>query len=558
MSLENLGEVSGKTTITIDGNCLIDGDVYGGGNESAVGGDVEVNLQGGIVSQDVYGGGALANTNTSANKTTTVILKNGTVTGDVYGGAKGDETTAPLVGGNVLVKLNEAIATDNCVVQGRIFGCNNVNGTPKGTVTVHVFKTQGWAGHDVSEGKADDSIEKTNTVYELAAVYGGGNQAVYEPTDLVNGKTSVIIEGCDQTSIEYVYGGANAASVPATDVVVNGCYEIGSCFGGGNGRDPLSDGSPNPGANVGYKTIEFTPDDSKTDEENAEALAAAKSTASYGTGLSSISLHGGTIHYAFGASNTKGNVREQSVARLDEGNDCPLLIDEAYGAGKEAVMDGRTAIVLGCIGELSEIYGGSENADIGNDIELTITSGRFKKVFGGNNKGGVISGSITVNVEETGCRAIEIEQLYGGGNHAAYTTPAGKTGPTVNVKSCKRVDEVYGGGFGEDAMVVGDTHVNISMLKGVLHSNDTDSGNDVEQSIGSVGTVFGGGNAAKVVGSTFVNIGTKTEWEMRSLTTNPASPVKRTVEGVLITDNVYGGGKNADVTGQTNVTVGAD
>ena len=53
-------------------------------------------------------------------------------------------------------------------------------------------------------------------------------------------KTHVIIDGCDMTSIRQVYGGGNAASVPATDVLINGTYEIEEVFGGGNGKDDVS------------------------------------------------------------------------------------------------------------------------------------------------------------------------------------------------------------------------------------------------------------------------------------------------------------------------------
>ena len=70
--------------------------------------------------------------------------------------------------------------------------------------------------------------------------------------------------------------------------------------------------------------------------------------------------------------------------------------------------------------------------------------------------------------------------------------------------------------------------------------------------IGTVGTVFGGGNQAKVVGNTTVNVGTAETVEMKSLTVDKI----KTVEGVNIQNNVYGGGNNADVTGSTNVNIG--
>ena len=111
----------------------------------------------------VYGGGALADTGD-----THVNLIGGTINGDVYGGGKGDATTEAKVG-STFVNLNGIAASDykteyaewglvqaedtdpytvdnsakGCVVGGSIFGCNNLNGTPKGSATVHIYMTNG-------------------------------------------------------------------------------------------------------------------------------------------------------------------------------------------------------------------------------------------------------------------------------------------------------------------------------------------------------------------------------------------------------------------------------
>ena len=544
--------------VTIAEDATVNGSVFGGGERGITLGSVEVNMNGGTVTQDVYGGGSLANSNKGnwdgtdwatgkvvngkTEYTTTVNLHSGTINQNVYGGGLGDANTAALVYGDVLVKLNETIASDDCVVKGNIFGCNNVNGTPKGDVTVHVYKTVTKVN-----GKIQAKPTKNDTNYELAAVYGGGNQAAYDPEDAnATRSTNVIIDGCALTSIETVYGGGNAASAPGTNVTVNSCYEIGTVFAGGNGKDALAGGVENPGADVGYKL-------------NAEGTDKVP----YGSGKSYAELKGGTIHKAFGGSNSKGNVRTSATVDLNEPdpNDCPLCIDEVYGAGNEAYQDGTSNINLGCISFLNEIYGGSKNADINNSIDLTIQSGRFNRVFGGNNLGGAINGTITVNIEETGCHPIVIGQLFGGGNQAAYTAPTGQNGPTVNVKSFTSIGEIYGGGFGGSAIVTGDTYVNVNECKGkyadrtatvdftdqngvdVYENNvrvkvsentgqwihfqtDPDNQNQIatvwqpehrEGAIGTIGNVFGGGNEAPVDGSTHINIG---NMEYVKITTN--------------------------------------
>ena len=618
--------------VTIAEDATVNGSVFGGGERGITLGSVEVNLNGGTVEQDVYGGGSLANSNkgnwetstntwaenkTSATYTTAVNLHSGTINGTVYGGGLGQLGDNPIeakVYGDVTVKLNETTASDDCVVKGNVFGCNNVNGTPMGDVTVHVYKTQGWTddrgtedtsddiSHDQSTAKSTDA-ERTGERYELAAVYGGGNQAAYDPENASNTRqTEVIIDGCDLTSIEYVYGGGNAAAAPATHVTVNSCYEIGTVFAGGNGA-----GDGNPGADVGLIKL----------KEGGTAYTGAPTKQEYGSGTALAELKGGTIHSAFGGSNTRGNVRESATVDLSEPSvvTCPLCVDEVYGGGNNADQDGTSNINLGCISFLSEIYGGAKNADINNDIVLTIQSGRFNRVFGGNNLGGCVRGSITVNIEETGCHPIIIGQLFGGGNQAGYTAPTGKHGPTLNVKSFTSIGEIYGGGYGASAIVNGDTYVNINVCMGkntnaetdettahtnqwihfVAGKNDDDSDKiatvwqpeHTPGAIGTIGNVFGGGNEAGVNGNTNVQIGLLEYVEITSNivagTTDVSGYYTRSGEGTTadpyvytaatgtavankkyykkviganITGNVYGGGNAALVTGDTNVKIG--
>ena len=78
--------------------------------------------------------------------------------------------------------------------------------------------------------------------------------------------------------------------------------------------------------------------------------------------------------------------------------------------------------------------------------------------------------------------------------------------------------------------------------------------------MGVIGNVFGGGNAARIIGNTNVNIGTENSVKFDSLTditlTGNDKRVSKPVVGADIRDNVYGGGNNAEVTGNTNVTIG--
>ena len=609
------GDTEGKTAK------LIAGSVFGGGEAGTVKGSVAVNMTGGLILKDIYGGGALADTQTAysdnTSYTTTVNLLGGTIGGDAYGGGLGQKNgfnggnsdIEATVYGDITVNLGSIVtpATEETpavfgpsatkfnisyentdekddqnnyiqvVKSGRVFGCNNLNGSPQGDVTVNVYKT---VADNVSRTASENYKKKEGEAgyvvptYEVAAVYGGGNLANYTASGK---KANVVIHSCD-VSVQYVYGGGNAAAVPGTDVYVKGAYEIDHVFGGGNGKDKYKKGNEwmtNAGANV--------------------------------TGNTNTLLIGGYIHEAYGGSNEKGTI-SGNVTINTKANDpacvCDLDLEKLYGAGKNADIEGDLIVVLDCAPETrtEEIYGGAENANVKGNVELTITSGSFGKVFGGNNQSGSIFGHIILNVEETSCRPIVIDQLYGCGYNAAYsvygyknggtdnegypiyvprtsssdgtavtfegkphTVPNATTGqyddPEVNIISCTRIGQVFGGGLGAGATVYGNPTVNINQIygKAYVDNDPTKDYTATATTLGVIGEVFGGGNEANVVGNTNVNIGTKDKVKLH-LSVNAEGTYTwsedKTVVGANITGNVYGGGNNAEVTGNTNVTIG--
>ena len=620
---------------------LIAGSVFGGGEAGTVKGSVAVTMTGGLLLKDIYGGGALADTQTSnwdaaanggvggwatgktsASTTTTVRLTGGNIFGEAYGGGLGEEGKPAYIYGDVLLDLNGtttlgdagtviAESARGCAVH-EVFGCNNAVGSPRGKVTVHVYATQNKNKSQVANTDGDTPVTDAKVLgsYDVNAVYGGGNLAAYEPAGgkTTTNSTNVIIDGCGLTSIKQVYGGGNAASTPATKVTVNGTFEIDELFGGGNGKDDLPNGDPNPGANVGFYAYADDATDAQTPADRATHYG-------YGSGQASVNVFGGTVHRVFGGSNTKGNVRQTAVTLLDENSGCDFCVDEAYGGGKSAPMDAEAKLLMACIPGLQAAYGGAENADIHGKVELNITNGTFDRVFGGNNLSGTINGSITVNIQEVGCRPIKIGELYGGGNQAGYSvygynddgTPieSGTTplydAPQVNVMSFTSIGNIFGGGYGDGATMVANPTVNVNVAYGRYYNDEVsvvDEGaktpanypipSHAKGKMGAINNVFGGGNAAKVIGSANINIGTLEEVYVvkevavgtsvtglytRSGAGTTNSPFvytdatgtaqegmtyyeKKNVLGADIRGNVYGGGNNAEVTGDSKVKIG--
>lgn len=572
--LQNDGTTFADVVLTLNNNMVggINAGVFGGCYSSGTVRNTQIDYRA-TGAHSVYGGGALANI--SGNSV--VNLLGGNLT-DAYGGGlgrlatdavgvEGDDDYVPaktavaaLVGGNATVTLNGS------VVKGSVFGGNNVNGTPKGHVKVHVLQTK-------TRGQANRNTTGTPESFDVKAVYGGGSDAAYVPTSN-DEKAEVLIEGCDN-SIAYVYGGGNAAPVPATDVTIYGANAIDNAFAGGNGE-----GADNPGADIGY---------------NGYYSVTGEETPTYGTGETHITIYGGTVNNVYGGSNTLGYIRTHAYVDVPESDcTCPLVLGNVHAGGNQAEMYCGGSVTLGCSEGAKVVYAGANEADIHGNIDITISSGTYEKVFGGNNTRGNIYGHINVNIDETGCWPVMIGELYGCGNNApysvyGYTNEGPRTklqydamtseqksdadvenpyaDPTINIYSCTSIGKIFGGGKGEGATVYGNPTVNVNTIKGMfagknrqpLYVLDKDynriSNTDIisiPDDVGTIGTIYGGGNAGAVYGNTTVNIGTLATNKHVSGTD---TVTEKEVE-VNITGNVFGGGNEAIVSGDTKVTIG--
>ena len=558
------GTVTGDVTVNILGGTVGSSvtpasGIFGGGYgaSTTTNGNVTVNIgasntdDGATIYSDIYGGSALGTVNDAFADLTTVNILSGTVTGIIYGGGLGaadlnvngyveNIVTEAVVNGTVHVNIGaDGMTGSGPTIHGKVFGCNNLAGTPKGNVYVDVYKTAHTESPDNRYPNpvpnTVDDASFTQAAYAIDEVYGGGNLAFYVPTE-ANAFTHVHIHNCDNT-IEYVYGGGNAAQTPKNDVVIDGgrMYYV---FAGGNGA-----GTGNPGADV--------------------------------EGDATLTVNGGIINACFGGSNTKGTIYGTSTINLTDGNSCARLIKEVFGGGNQAAT-GSIEINIPCGTEgLYDVYGASNDADVNGsvtlnvwggvmnnvygglkgvagepkiitgDVTVNIYGGKMNSVFGGCNVNGTIQGKITVNVnvDTTLCPGEQqIVNVYGGGNQAAYTAPTtgSYTGnyPEVNIIHGTVENDVYGGGLGASAVVTGNPVVTVGKPTTVIPASaQTTTAPDPSPKTfwSTVGNnVYGGGNAAQVNGSTSVLIINKS----------------------VIGNNVYGGGNAAVVTGNTDVQIG--
>ena len=475
-----------------DHTALVGAHVFGGGSLGNVVGNTSVLVQNPNtrVTGDIHGGGALANV-----KSTNVTLNAGTVGGNIYGGGLGRVATnekpavAALVDGDVQVTINGGRAST-------VYGANNINGTPTGTVHVDVYGT--------------DVVEKG---YAVASIYGGGNHAAYDSIPYVT------IHNCSN-EIEYVYGGGNAASVRGTNVTIYGGDTIGNVYGGCYGADVTKYGTQ---VNIHGGTIG--------------------------------SVFGGNNESGTITGEIQVNVNKQTEPG-DDKSSCEMHIARVYGGGNHA--DSKAgSINIGCTGNRGEgidtVFGGANQANIDGQIVLNITGGSIGNVFGGNNISGNISGPITVNVnwDNDACTYDSLGNVYGAGNLAEYKpTDTTISSPIVNLFKGTVNGNVYGGGYG----IATETKKGLVNANPIVNVGD----NTLPDAVVLVkGDVNGGGAMAQVVGSTVVNMNTGTiEGNLfgagEGIETNPviALVMKNSTVNMIggcVKGSVYGGGDVASV-----------
>ena len=512
--------------------------VFGGGygDQTATQGNVTVTVNGSTIHGNVYGGSALGQVNNESTDLTTVHVLAGTVNGNIYGGGLGQagdgNVTKGQVNGTVTVNIG---ATDgaqnptysgNATINGSVYGCNNTNGSPKANVTVNVYQT-------AHTEKNAASYTQNDATYAIDQVFGGGNQADYNPTATTS-RATVHVYTCNNT-IRRVFGGGNAAAAYGVVTTIDG-GRFDYIFGGGNG-------------------------------EGGHA-------ANIGAGGTNLTVNSGVINYLFGGSNETGTINgtmgvtinntgcteqiknffaggnlavigsQQNPVNLSTTITCGTVFDAVYGGSNLADIYGNVTLTING-GTIGEVFAGSKGrsatsdpnnstpkaADIYGNTTLNIHAGAIGNAFGGSNINGNITGTITVNLDwnQSDCAQKSINNIFGASNLAAYTPTTPGAYPAVNIKHGTVSQNVFGGGKGDAA----------DHTKGQVTSNpvvtigDITSGHELYEAI-VMHDIYGGGDAGNVLGTPVVNIPNKSN--------------------TSIGGDIYGGGNAADVNG-TDVNI---
>ena len=408
-----------------------------------------MNINGGNIAGNVYGGARGG----EVKKDTKVNLTGGVIKHNAYGGGRGTTDIAANVGGNTTVELNKDVADDKkgCVVE-RIFGCNDLNGTPKGNALVHVYATQNKNKNLISEkiappqynsskGSSETYADYLKRLIDVAkpsgsvltgidgdvithaesvwTTYKEKNDASLtddEKKNITDEAQKVIkqLEGLHNYDVETVYGGGDLAiyeptvTSAKTEVIIEGCSEtsIKQVYGGGNA-------APVPATDVLVKSCFI-------------------------------------IDELFGGGNGKDNYQlsdgywyENPGANVGYTNYTEVVKNQEIGGitydGTEDAKAYR-AVEVATTPEAREAY------KYGSGIATTnVNGGHIHAVYGGSNMKGNISNGINLQLLQSGNCTLITDEAYASSKSA--TTDA----ESSFVLDCvKNGGTIYGGSYNAD------------------------------------------------------------------------------------------------------------
>lgn len=532
----------GTITINISGNTVVNNNIYGAGAGGVTGysqnssdpyksygqninSTVNINISGGTINGNVYGGGYgyteyLTAATTAADGgslygNSNITITGGTIAGNVYGaGCGADISQRPNL---AQMEGNSAITISGSpTITGDIYGAGaGVSGytemakhTGTSSVTINSDLTvSAYGGGNIAKLVGNSTLN-INSGTHTANIYGGGNVGI------IDGASRVYINGGTQTG---VFGGGNQAETTTTNVYIVG-GNTNEVYGGGNqagvttsnvylqgGQAGTIYGGSNQSGNVATSNVIATTGTCSTAIYGGNNQGGTVTTSNvtingvtldtvYGggnkatTGETNVIILNGTVSNAFGGGN-EGAATETNLT-IEGGT-----VSFSYGGGNKASATTTNVELKG--GTSTNIFGGSNQSGNVTNSNVILTTGNATNVYGGNNQGGTTANSlITIN-------GGTIINVYGGNNQGGTTT-------TSNIVSNNgTVTNIYGGG---NRATAGTT--NVSIVGGTIQ------------------TVFGGGNAAGVSNNTNL-----------------------VITGGTINGNVYGGGNDGTVSGNTNVKI---
>ena len=545
------------------------GNVYGGNN---VGGNTDVDnvtVTGGNFTGDIYGGGSLADANTSNVLVTTVKANN------VYaGGEKASVTTTNVTctdatvnnlfgGSNYSGEVDTSkVIINNSVIDG-VYGGNNQGGTTK-TTNVDINSgiiTNVFGGGDNASSTTSNVNINSGTITN---VFGGGNEAGLDTSNVkVNAGTITNVFGGSNKSGNIVdanvYVGDEADNTSLIDVSVTSTpveatwqsSEYATYADVTVTLTNLTDTEISDWAirlDLADDTVLYS-NWSSTDFTINNGVLSANSVNKYdANNPNKLAANSGTYSFTF-AVLTNTSVTDFKVGSKvvkpssNTSSSSDITIDNLYGGNNEGGVTSTPKVRVNS-GVIGNLYGGGNRASVGT-TDVVIQNATINHVYAGGNAAGV-NGDTFLDIDN----AFINNNVYGGGNEGIVS---GST--EVFITDTTILGSAYAGGNGSTAVVSKNTNITVDGLTvigtsssvapasgsifagGNAAATGTEATGDSVANVNIVsgtiyGNVYGGANTSVVYGSTLTNIGTK------------AVNNNNLIEGdIYIKGTVFGGGE---------------
>ena len=188
--------VDGKVRINISGSAEVIGDVYAGGRQSTVD-STEINISGGEITGNVYGGGTYDDAPATVTNDTRINISGGTINGDVYAAGMNDQ-----VGGSTAIVMTGDSATVTGTLNG---GSNNAAADTPGSVAGMKSIDFGTAAAAYSGAVrladfTEVNVNNGSTTIESLTNAADGTSVTVELNGTLNTKAGVI-SGVEQLSV---------------------------------------------------------------------------------------------------------------------------------------------------------------------------------------------------------------------------------------------------------------------------------------------------------------------------------------------------------------------
>lgn len=559
-----------STHVVIKAGANIAGSVFGGGANGSVFGNASTDIQGGTIGTtgltnwdgNVFGAGrnfnAYANTTAAVFGNVDIQMSGGTIMANMYGGGRF---------GSVGMNYNDEHEIDT--ITGKDHGYVNINITG-GTIGDDYVQ---YLGTYNPNDELDD-MPRTGFVF-------GGGRGIMD-TDKIdklgNVKGTTVTVGGDALVKSSVYGGSERGIIYKNTLVkMTGNAKVGepsetmalhrgNVYGGGCGYDSIAQGStfvflPEAGSVKGNTRIEM--DGSKV---YGNIYGACRLTDV--VGHATVIISGGEVGwqrtatqieakpdfgyvYAAGRGELQNRFKTWTTvaSTYAEVSGTAKIWSNLNGGGEEGHVIGNTHVIVkggtigtvGTTGHDGNVFGGGRGknphitglgaAAVSGNTQVDIQDGRiWGSVFGGGNLGSVGVSFIETEDYQIGDTIIGTDHGYTlvnvSGGHIGHEDSGGRTGGNV-----------YGGCHGAVA------NPNIDPIPSQMsHVKQTEV--NIFEAEGKqtfiMGSVFGGGEDGHVFKDTYVNV---SDGQIGGSTYNPSSP---TLCSDRYHGNVYGGGRGLD------------